>query len=95
MTLKPVWIYLENGVFLEAKSFGFEGIFFVVKFFFCLDPFSADNKRDRIFCMNSMFHRCEMIRADEYSKRACGFKEIKNRTNDVLIDGLYCFYFFC
>ena len=25
MTLKPVWIYLENGVFLEAKSFGFEG----------------------------------------------------------------------
>jgi carbamoyl-phosphate synthase small subunit len=23
--LKPVWIYLENGVFLEAKSFGFEG----------------------------------------------------------------------
>ncbi|WP_333805633.1 glutamine-hydrolyzing carbamoyl-phosphate synthase small subunit [Sulfurospirillum sp.] len=25
MMLKPVWIYLENGVFLEAKSFGFEG----------------------------------------------------------------------
>ncbi|MCD8543965.1 MAG: glutamine-hydrolyzing carbamoyl-phosphate synthase small subunit [Sulfurospirillum cavolei] len=25
MTLKSVWIYLENGVFLEAKSFGFEG----------------------------------------------------------------------
>lgn len=25
MTLKPVWIYLENSVFLEAKSFGFEG----------------------------------------------------------------------
>jgi carbamoyl-phosphate synthase small subunit len=23
--LQPVWIYLENGVFLEAKSFGFEG----------------------------------------------------------------------
>lgn len=23
--LKPVWIYLENGVFLEAKSFGMEG----------------------------------------------------------------------
>jgi carbamoyl-phosphate synthase small subunit len=23
--LKPVWIYLENGVFLEAKSFGYEG----------------------------------------------------------------------
>jgi len=25
MMLKPIWIYLENGVFLEAKSFGFEG----------------------------------------------------------------------
>jgi len=25
MMLKPVWIYFENGVFLEAKSFGFEG----------------------------------------------------------------------
>ena len=25
MMLKPVWIYLENGVFLEAKSFGYEG----------------------------------------------------------------------
>ncbi len=25
MMLKPVWIYLENGVFLEANSFGFEG----------------------------------------------------------------------
>ena len=25
MMLKPVWIYLENGTFLEAKSFGFEG----------------------------------------------------------------------
>lgn len=25
-TLKPVWIYIENGVFLEAKSFGIEGI---------------------------------------------------------------------
>ncbi|ARU49635.1 glutamine-hydrolyzing carbamoyl-phosphate synthase small subunit [Sulfurospirillum diekertiae] len=25
MMLKPVWIYLENGVFLEAKSFGFDG----------------------------------------------------------------------
>jgi carbamoyl-phosphate synthase small subunit len=23
--LKPVWIYLENGVFLEANSFGFDG----------------------------------------------------------------------
>ena len=23
--LKPVWIYLENGIFLEAKSFGMEG----------------------------------------------------------------------
>ena len=23
--LKLVWIYLENGVFLEAKSFGYEG----------------------------------------------------------------------
>ncbi len=23
--LKPVWIYIENGVFLEAKSFGIEG----------------------------------------------------------------------
>lgn len=25
MMLKSVWIYLENGIFLEAKSFGFEG----------------------------------------------------------------------
>lgn len=25
MIAKPVWIYLENGVFLEAKSFGFDG----------------------------------------------------------------------
>lgn len=25
MIVKPVWIYLENGVFLEAKSFGFDG----------------------------------------------------------------------
>jgi len=25
MILKPVWIYLENGIFLEAKSFGFDG----------------------------------------------------------------------
>jgi carbamoyl-phosphate synthase small subunit len=25
MSLKPVWIYLESGVFLEAKSFGSEG----------------------------------------------------------------------
>lgn len=23
--MKPVWIYLENGLFLEAKSFGYEG----------------------------------------------------------------------
>lgn len=23
--LKPIWIYLENGIFLEAKSFGMEG----------------------------------------------------------------------
>ncbi|MDR2635670.1 MAG: glutamine-hydrolyzing carbamoyl-phosphate synthase small subunit [Campylobacteraceae bacterium] len=25
MSLKPVWIYIENGVFLEGKSFGAEG----------------------------------------------------------------------
>lgn len=25
MSLKPIWIYLENGTFLEAKSFGFSG----------------------------------------------------------------------
>ncbi len=25
MSLKPIWIYLENGVLLEAKSFGFDG----------------------------------------------------------------------
>ncbi len=25
MSLKPIWIYLENGVFLEAKSFGYSG----------------------------------------------------------------------
>jgi len=25
MSLKPIWIYLENGIFLEAKSFGYEG----------------------------------------------------------------------
>ena len=25
MMLKPVWIYLENGTYLEASSFGFEG----------------------------------------------------------------------
>jgi carbamoyl-phosphate synthase small subunit len=25
MSLKPVWIYIENGVFLEGKSFGIEG----------------------------------------------------------------------
>lgn len=25
MSLKPIWIYLENGIFLEAKSFGFSG----------------------------------------------------------------------
>jgi len=25
MSLKPIWIYLENGVFLEAKSFGSDG----------------------------------------------------------------------
>jgi carbamoyl-phosphate synthase small subunit len=25
MALKPVWIYIENGVFLEGKSFGAEG----------------------------------------------------------------------
>lgn len=25
MSLKPIWIYLENGTFLEAKSFGFDG----------------------------------------------------------------------
>jgi len=25
MSLKPIWIYLENGVFFEAKSFGYEG----------------------------------------------------------------------
>jgi carbamoyl-phosphate synthase small subunit len=25
MSLKPLWIYLENGIFLEAKSFGFSG----------------------------------------------------------------------
>lgn len=25
MSLKPIWIYLENGIFLEAKSFGFDG----------------------------------------------------------------------
>ena len=25
MSLKPVYIYLENGVFLEAKSFGYSG----------------------------------------------------------------------
>ncbi len=25
MSAKPIWIYLENGIFLEAKSFGFEG----------------------------------------------------------------------
>jgi len=23
--MKPVWLYLENGLFLEAKSFGAEG----------------------------------------------------------------------
>lgn len=25
MSLKPIWIYFENGIFLEAKSFGFDG----------------------------------------------------------------------
>lgn len=25
MSLRPIWIYIENGTFLEAKSFGFEG----------------------------------------------------------------------
>lgn len=25
MSLKPIWIYLENGIFLEAKSFGSDG----------------------------------------------------------------------
>ena len=25
MSLKPIWIYLENGTFLEGKSFGYEG----------------------------------------------------------------------
>ncbi len=25
MIAKPIWIYLENGIFLEAKSFGFDG----------------------------------------------------------------------
>ena len=25
MSLKPIWIYLENGIYLEAKSFGYEG----------------------------------------------------------------------
>lgn len=25
MSLKPIWIYIENGVFLEAKSFGHDG----------------------------------------------------------------------
>ncbi len=25
MSLKPIWIYLENGTYLEAKSFGYEG----------------------------------------------------------------------
>ena len=25
MSLKPIWIYLENGILLEAKSFGFDG----------------------------------------------------------------------
>lgn len=25
MSLNPLWIYLENGIFLEAKSFGFSG----------------------------------------------------------------------
>ncbi len=25
MNLKPIWIYIENGIFLEAKSFGSEG----------------------------------------------------------------------
>ena len=24
-SLKPVWLYLENGVYLEAKAFGKEG----------------------------------------------------------------------
>jgi len=25
MSLKPIWIYLENGIYIEAKSFGYEG----------------------------------------------------------------------
>lgn len=25
MNLEPIWIYLENGIFIEAKSFGFRG----------------------------------------------------------------------
>ena len=25
MSVKPIWIYLENGIYLEAKSFGYEG----------------------------------------------------------------------
>jgi carbamoyl-phosphate synthase small subunit len=25
MSLQPIWIYIENGIFLEAKSFGFDG----------------------------------------------------------------------
>lgn len=25
MSLQPIWIYIENGTFLEAKSFGFDG----------------------------------------------------------------------
>ncbi len=25
MSLKPIWIYLENGTYIEAKSFGYEG----------------------------------------------------------------------